>query len=450
MKKIIMICNHFAPDSTIAAVRTTKVAKYLNQHNYDVIVFAEEKQEPAEDDILKTDAEGIQVIRIGNSNKMKKLLSFYRDITASAKKKKYNNLNNRMRLNKKTGKYEFYLFPKAYPLIGSMDYIMEVLRQYDLYRISKKYLLQFKNTDYILTSFGDLFGIFAGIFLHKINKKIPWIVDLRDPVCDNKLTPESVKWIALSIERNIWKGASSITAVSKGLCRRVPRKYRNKVHLITNGYDKNDRMGIYFNNEKHSRLRLSYTGGIYGGLRDFSPLFGNVRKLIDQNEIPSDKIEFCYAGKESAYEIFKGQAQKFNLGDHCIYCGKVTRKESLRLQMESDILLVVSWDCQANTEGMITGKVFEYMSAERPIIAIINGDVEHSELGEIIRSAHLGFVYEESHHETDNAALHQYLLQKYKEFEEQGSLAHKPDEKILKKYDYQYIGRKVVRILESL
>lgn len=448
MKKIVMFCNHFAPDSTIAAVRVTKIAKFLREYNYELTVIAEEKQQSMEDDILREDADGIKVMRIGNSDKMVKVLSFYQNITAKTRSKKYNNLDNRMRLNKETGKYEFYLFPKAYPLIGSMDYIMEVLRQYDLYKSSKKYLSHFTDIDYILTSYGNLFGVFAGMFYP--NKNIPWIVDLRDPIMDNKLTPECVKWIALLIEQYTWKNASVITAVSKGLCRRIPAKYHRKVHLLTNGYDKKDREGIDFSNEKHNKLRLSYTGGMYGGLRDFSPIFHNVRILIDRNEIAADKIEFYYAGKETAFEVFKAQAQKYGLGDCCVYYGKVVRKESLKLQMESDILLVASWDCQTNTEGVITGKIFEYMTAEKPIIAIINGDIEHSELKEIIQNANLGCAYEEACKDEDDIALNQYLLQKYQEFIEGGKLLHNPEKQMLKRYDWKYLSKKLVKIIESI
>ena len=90
------------------------------------------------------------------------------------------------------------------------------------------------------------------------------------------------------------------------------------------------------------------------------------------------------------------------------------------------------------------------MSANKPIIAVINGDVEKSELGEIIRKTNLGFAYEESHHDKDGKALYQYLRKVYKEFIENGKLEHKPDEEFLKKFDYQYLGKKMQRIIESI
>lgn len=51
-QKVLIICNYFAPDHTIAAVRTTKIAKYLRQSGYEVEVLTERKN-GREDELLK-------------------------------------------------------------------------------------------------------------------------------------------------------------------------------------------------------------------------------------------------------------------------------------------------------------------------------------------------------------------------------------------------------------
>ena len=450
MKKILIVCNHFAPDNTIAAVRVTKIAKYLKENGFEVIVFAEQKTETIEDEILKSDAQGIKVIRIDNSNRVKRFICTYKKMIDPIKKKKYDDLDNRMKINRKTGKYEFYPFETAHPVIGSLDYLVELLRQYDLYRMTKQELNKTRTMDFIFTSYGDYFGLFVGKYLHKKNKDIPWIFDLRDSICGYKFTPTYVRWIAKLHENYIWREANCITAVSKGICRHVPRKYWTKVHCITNGYDRKDREGILIDKERNDKMRFVYTGAMYGGIRNLSPLFGNIRRLMNEGKIKRNKIEFDFAGKESAFEIFKSQAEKYDLDNNCVYFGKITRKEALKLQMEANILLVSSFDYQTDIGGVITGKALEYMSANKPIIAIINGDIEHSELADIIRNANLGFAYEESHHKSDNIGLYQYLLTKYQEYEEKGELNHNPNEQMLSKFDYQYLGKKMLRIIESI
>lgn len=450
MKKIVILCNHFAPDNTIAAVRLTKLARYLYQHGYQITVIAEQKNDEIVDEILQNDAEGIKVLRIANSKQMKRIGAFYKKMIGPIKNKKYDNLDNRMRINSKTGKYEFYPFETAYPMIGSMDYLVELLRQYDLFRMSKHQLRENARVDYIFTSYGDFFGLFAGKYLHKRDRTIPWIFDIRDAICRYKFTPQYVRWVARLHESYIWREADVITAVSKGICSHVPKKYRNKVYCVTNGYDRREREGILSDNRSREQMRLVYTGSMYGGLQNLSPVFGNIRKLIDEKKINNKGIEFLFAGKKSAFEIFESQAKKYNLDDNCVYYGKVTRKEALKLQMEADILLVSSFDYQTDVGGVITGKALEYMSANKPIVAIINGDIEHSELAEIIRSANLGFAYEESHHGKDDKELYQYLLEKYQEFQEKGKIEHEPKEEILAKFDYQYLGKKMMKIIERV
>ena len=112
MKKILMVCNYFAPDNVIAAVRITKIAKYLNQRGYEVSVIAEQRQN-IEDEILGRDAEGIKVIRVNNSAGVLKFIAFYQKIIAPIKSKKYDNLDNRVKINPGTGKNEFYPFQTA-------------------------------------------------------------------------------------------------------------------------------------------------------------------------------------------------------------------------------------------------------------------------------------------------------------------------------------------------
>lgn len=450
MKKILIVCNHFAPDNTIAAVRVTKIAKYLKENGFEVIVFAEQKTETIEDEILKSDAQGIKVIRIDNSNRVKRFICTYKKMIDPIKKKKYDDLDNRMRINRKTGKYEFYPFETAHPVIGSLDYIVELLRQYDLCKMAKQEFNKSGKIDFIFTSYGDFFGLFAGKYLHRKNKNVPWLFDIRDAICRYKFTPQYVRWIAKLHESYIWREATCITAVSKGICKHVPRKYWEKVHCITNGYDREERKDIVIEKHGNKKIRFVYTGAMYGGLQNLSPVFDNIKMLIEEGIIKREKIEFDFAGKESAFEIFKSQAEKYNLGNNCVYFGKVTRKEALKLQMESDILLVSSFDYQTDIGGVITGKALEYMSANKPIIAIINGDIEHSELADIIRNANLGFAYEESHHKNDNIGLYQYLLTKCQEYEEKGKLNHNPNEQVLAKFDYQYLGKKMLRIIESI
>ncbi|MDO5150089.1 MAG: glycosyltransferase [Oscillospiraceae bacterium] len=450
MRKILIVCNHFAPDNAIAAVRLTKIAKYLRKDGYSITVIAEKKNNLLKDKILEMDAAGIKVLRIENSERQKSRTELYKRLINPIKEPKFNDLDNRIRVNTRTGKEEFYTFETAYPVIGSLDYAAEVIRQYDLFLNAKNYLDRCGDFDYIFTSYGDYFGYFCGEYLHKKFADIPWIFDIRDSIYRYKFTPDYVSVFAKHVEKNVWEHADAIIGVSKGICRRVPQKYRRKVKYISNGYDTSDREGITASNTHNDKMVLSYTGSMYGGLQNLSVLYKCLSELIAAEKIDNANIEIRYAGNEAAFYIFRSQAEKYGLGKLCRYMGKLERRDALKLQSESDILLVASFDYNDGNGGVITGKALEYMSAGKPIISIVTGDLKNSELTRIISDCRLGCTYEEANDREDYQALKSYILKAYNEFMSFGYVKHDPDAGLLKKYDYRYISKRIEKVLNSL
>ena len=67
--------------------------------------------------------------------------------------------------------------------------------------------------------------------------------------------------------------------------------------------------------------------------------------------------------------------------------GPVPHRRSLQYQLASDALLLVIYDCPwAN--GDLTGKIFEYMGAGKPILAL----APEGEASKLVRSHGLGWV----------------------------------------------------------
>lgn len=447
-QRVLLICNYFAPDHAIAAVRTTKLAKYLRQNGYEVEVYAERKG-GGEDGLLKEDAEGIKITYAENSPGYIRFRERYEKLIEPHKTKRFNNLENRKRINPKTGNVEFYTFEIAYPLIGSLDYIVGQLKQIDLFRSVKQQLREEKHYDYVITSYGDAFSYFAGRYFHKYHRDAVWIFDIRDAIYRYKFTPDYVSFIPKKYERYIWKHADCITGISKGICKGIPRKYREKVYCLTNGFDLSDRENLKKEQTETTEMVFTYTGSMYGGLRDLSVLFRAVRELIRDGQISEDRISFHYAGNAPAYEIFKSQAEAFQLGDRCITHGKLSRRETLELQQNSDVLLVASYDYKDHEGGVITGKVYEYMTAECPVISIMMGDIEHCELAQIVEKTKIGMAYEASNHTEDYGKLREYIKEQYQSFVETGHTRYEPNRKELRKYDYRYLCKRLIKIMDQ-
>jgi len=447
MKKILMVCNYFAPDAAIAAIRTTKLAKYVKEHGYEVTFLAEKKSQGGIDEILSQDATGIKVVYAENSQAFMKFHRKYKKWIKPHKDKRLADLTDRRRVNRKTGHIEFYPFETAYPLIGSLDYVVEWMRQRDLFKCVRDFLRGAEEYDYLLTSYGDAFSWFCGLYFKKCHRNVPWHFDIRDAVWRYKFTPDYIKFIPKRMEKKAWKNADVITGVSRAICGRVPERYQSKVYLLTNGYDRADCRDIGTRHLDVGKIHFTYTGSMYGGLQDLTYFFKAVGDLVSGKKIDKERLEFHYAGNEPAFGIFKSQAAACGLEGQCRCDGKLERRQALELQRSSDILLLASYDYEDNTGGIITGKVYEYMMAGRPVICVVTGDIKKSEIGEIIRKTGIGFVYEESHHTEDFGKLEEYILMQYEKKMGGRPLLYEPDAEELDKYSYESIGKKLIEII---
>ncbi|MCI9336289.1 MAG: glycosyltransferase family 4 protein [Lachnospiraceae bacterium] len=450
MDKVLLVCNYFAPDNTIAAIRVTKFAKYLKQYGLKVDCITEMKRNLPEDELLKKDICGIETIYASNSAMFLRFEKIFKKCIAPFKEKRFSNLNNRKKINPRTGHVEFYPYETAYPVLGSIEYLVGQIRQIDLYRSIKKYLEELDNYEYLITSYGDSFSYFVGKYFHRHHKKTVWLFDVRDAVYRYKFTPSYVSLIPKCYEKFIWKNADGIIGVSKGICRRVPPRNRKKVSCITNGYDWEDRKGTNREKITCNKLTFAFTGSMYGGLMDLSVLFRAVADLMRKKVFTQGSIEFYFAGNLSAFEIFQSQAGKYGLSRYCEYRGKLSRQDAMTLQSGADILLCASYDYQENEGGVITGKIFEYMTSGCPVIAIITGDIEKSELADIVRKTNIGYAYEVSHHKKDYEGLKQYLERQYKEKVQNGRVSYQPNMEELGRYDYQVLTKQLIKLMTKL
>jgi glycosyltransferase involved in cell wall biosynthesis len=74
----------------------------------------------------------------------------------------------------------------------------------------------------------------------------------------------------------------------------------------------------------------------------------------------------------------RDQLEKYGLNDYCTFFGYLDHTTSVQLMQRSQVLLLLV-NNTPNAKGILTGKVFEYLAAQRPIIAIgpLGGDVDN-------------------------------------------------------------------------
>ena len=146
---------------------------------------------------------------------------------------------------------------------------------------------------------------------------------------------------------------------------------------IANGCDFDDYKGLEYRPGR--RFRITHTGSFFGK-RDPRPF---LRALA---EAEGDAVARFVGGLRSSDREF---ADELGLGDRLEELDYVPRRRSLELQRDSEALLLLLPDAGGRGRTVPSGKIFEYLAAERPILAAVPPDGVAADL---VRRAGAGVV----------------------------------------------------------
>jgi glycosyltransferase involved in cell wall biosynthesis len=166
------------------------------------------------------------------------------------------------------------------------------------------------------------------------------------------------------LERRIVWQASGITTVSEPWAVAYREVYRKPVAVIPNGYDAEDFHGTIGQGWPDTNvLRIAYTGGIYPGYRDPTPLFRAIGGAVELKK----QVEVHFYGSDP--EVVSAMARRLGVEDRVFLHSRVSHAVALRVQQASDILLLMQWD-NPREQGNVPGKFAEYFGARRPILVL--------------------------------------------------------------------------------
>jgi len=196
-----------------------------------------------------------------------------------------------------------------------------------------------------------------------------WLADLRDPLVANPhrradTTATRARQAANErLARLVVGRADAVSCVSEAIADEVRTlEPRGIVRTIPNGCDFDDFAGLEY--RPGSRFRITHTGSFFGK-RDPKPF---LRALRDSG---LDVVaRFVGDFRSTDREWAEGLA----LGDRLELVEYAPRTESLRLQRDSEALLLLVPDAGGRGRGVLSGKVFEYLAAGRPILAVVPPD----------------------------------------------------------------------------
>lgn len=205
---------------------------------------------------------------------------------------------------------------------------------------------------------------------YHLKKKIPqlrWLADFRDPWTsigyhsELRLTKKSDRKHKMW-ESKVLQSADEIITTSFTTKREFELLTPKPIHVITNGYDTQENSI----KKPDDTFLISHIGSL---LTDRNPkiLWEILSELVAENKNFANQFQLCLAGKISPDVI--EDIKKHQLSNYLINKGYIPHKESVELQQKSQILLLLEID-SIKTQGIIPGKLFEYMIAGRPILGI--------------------------------------------------------------------------------
>ena len=227
---------------------------------------------------------------------------------------------------------------------------------------------------------------------------VPWVADLRDSVVAHphrraeRLLVRAKEQGEHAVAKLITRTADAIVTVSDAIADEMrERNPKGPVVTIANGSDFDDFAGI--EHVPSERFRITHAGSFFGK-RDPRPFLTAVK----QSGLDDIVVRFLGDFRSTDREW----AEQLDLGDRLELIPYAPRRRSLELQRDSEALLLLIPEAGGRGKGVLSGKVFEYLAAERPILAIVPPDGAAAQL---IRDTGAGVVVAPDDVEAMAAAL---------------------------------------------
>jgi len=409
MRSVLIITFFFPPIGGGASIRTTKFVKYLPQLGWRPIVLTVNQDLSIQDDkVLKDIPPEATIIRTPPPFFNRLRTFFVKRLIKNKTPQTSKKVNNTKQKNSTSPNILLRMGNAFEIFLSQLLFIPDQNLFWRRYAIKyAKKILKKQKIDLIYTTCPPH-------SLHKIGYKlskkfkIPWITDFRDVWTFTPLK----KWgpweyyLERKMEKNVINNAHGVIATTQPSLEYLQKRYSgpkpNKFSIITNGFDPDDflKKSEY---QKSDILKISFFGGIAKPhVESFQLLLKIIYELVRKNKIAKNSIQLKVYSSINP-NIFKTPGQKYDIP----YSGFISHDQALLEYQKSDILLLILDDRFATNS--YPGKMFEYLAAQRPILALVNPGI----VQDFIKTNNLGWAVGRNNSEKINTALED-IISKWK------------------------------------
>jgi len=362
-RSILLVCHFYPPSAGAGVQRPVSMAKYLRRMGHRVTVLTTgaygRLPDDAEQDVHRT--YDLQLLRARFHGR--------REATPILEAGTYSNRPHPL---------SYVLVPEALVLAWAPFAMAAAVRLHRRERF-----------DCVITTSPPESGHLIGLALKQMGAA--WIADVRDGWVFESYRPRWRTRVQDSLDRwlehRVMRGADAVTTVAQPLVDYFRDELAANATLVPNGWDPERLEGAGPASNAVAglldpqRVSLVHAGRLEVVGRDPAPLVEAMRRLAAEDPDTAERLELVFAGSFTPRELEL-------LGSdvapgRIVVAGNLPRAEALALQRAADGLLLITAGTRTHE---VTGKVFEYLGAGRPILALADG----TEAARVVGEAHAG------------------------------------------------------------
>ncbi len=381
--RILLVTAYFPPPQNVASLRAQAFARYWSEAGEQVTVLTTGNNDDQADHARSDD--GYEVVQV--SYDVPRLYRALRRRDLDAQELIANNAGAAALTIRKRG---------ALGRLKDRSGVFSAVRMPDLTDYWVKPALAWcrdqEPWDVIVSSSGPYTAHLVGLELKRIGLARRWVTDFRDLWVNNHLYPGLFPFTLRErrLQQRCLACADLATTVSDELAQTLRSHTQTDVQVVYNGFesDELDGLGQQKIFPRDGIVRLVYTGTLYKDGQDPTPLLQAMRLLKQGKPDVAARFRLVIVGR--GHEVWTGLARQYDVAEFVEAADAVDRADALWMQRDADALVLVDWNDP--TAGVLTGKLFEYLALDAPVLVV--GGQDGSAIARMVqqsqRGLHLG------------------------------------------------------------
>lgn len=403
MKKALMIAYFFPPLGGSGVQRTLKFVKYLSEFGIQPVVSTVRNGHnfAYDETLLMEIPDTVKVFRSNSletiwlRNIIEKISKFFGSIKRVNSMKVSPDINDTMPRSLKTNSQAIddlqsrrSFKQRVFDFIDNYLFVPDSkVRWLPLGFLHSLKVARREKVDYIFSTSYPYTVHLIALLLKKIYDK-PWIGDFRDPWVGNEAMAKNIgyrKKMDRWLEQKVIKNATYVVNVTEAITQIYKERYpefADKFITITNGFDPADFKQV--KPQPFKKFTLIHTG-ILSQRRNPAVVVRGLEQLVKQRPELRHTIQVLFIG--SIPQEFTELFQNSSIADMFEVRSYVPHHICLQYLAGSQILLLI-FDDSPETRAAYSGKIFDYIGIEKPILGILPEGIA----ADLIREKELGTV----------------------------------------------------------